>query len=119
MRFVATAGAVTGVGLDACSRFSLKAVAHNRWAGIAAPHGTEQQAQVWDLVTGFASLRATQGVAGLSARVQRRLGTGAGRSPEAGDQTLGLRLVGAVAVAEDAGQLGFLDLDAPQQRRQR
>jgi hypothetical protein len=35
------------------------------------------------------------------------------------DEALGLLLVGAVGVAEDAGELGFLDPDAPQQRGQR
>jgi hypothetical protein len=41
------------------------------------------------------------------------------RRSDAGNQALGVRLVGAVAVAEDADQLSFLDVDAPQQRRQR
>src|SRR5829696_2747251 len=40
-------------------------------------------------------------------------------SPESWDQARGLGLIGAVCVTEHAIQCGFLDADAPHQRRQR
>ena len=47
-----------------------------------------------------------------------RLTTYKPSSPQAGNQALGVGLVRAVSLTENAGQLGFLDADPPQQRRQ-